>query len=244
MARIIAFAGRKRSGKTMLSKFLRDEYGAVIITIADYLKYLCCEILNVSYEELIEWKDSGKILNIVPDERWFRLISNSTDILYDNVMKELSGRIISDVRDMLQVVGTDVIRKYNEDWHVKKMVEAIKSYGDDRLIAIDDVRFPNEKKAIEDLGGRVFFIINTFNNEISNHVYETSLFWRNFKFNNVILNTGKNEVLFKMLFRLHFVNDFNIYIEGSIFLHENINYVEELDKCKNPLIIEDSKMFL
>ena len=51
---IIAFAGRKRSGKTCLCKMLQQEENAVIITIANYLKYLCCELMNMSYEELNE----------------------------------------------------------------------------------------------------------------------------------------------------------------------------------------------
>lgn len=241
MANIIAFAGRKRSGKTMLSKFLRDEYGAVIITIADYLKYLCCDILNISYELLIEWKDNGKVLNVQPDERWFYLISSRASIDYNKVKEELSDRTIKDIRDMLQVVGTDVIRKYNENWHVNQMVESIKSYGEDKLITIDDVRFPNERKAIEELGGRVFFIINTFNMEVSNHISETSLTWRDFGAQNIILNTEYNEELFKKKFQIHFANNFKVYIHESILLSENIELYQAT--LMNPLCIEDSKFF-
>ena len=38
--RLIGFAGRKRSGKTSLAEYLKNEENAIIITIADFLKYL------------------------------------------------------------------------------------------------------------------------------------------------------------------------------------------------------------
>lgn len=243
MKRIIAFAGRKRSGKTLLAKFLRNEYGAVIITIADYLKHLCCNILNINYETLIEWKDNGHLLNVLPDEHWFKIISKETGIPYNIVEQELVTKMIHDIREMLQVVGTDVIRKYNADWHVTKMIEGIESFKKEQIIVIDDVRFPNERKAIESFGGEVFFIINSFNNDVSNHESEKSLLWRDFDAAHVILNTkiGKDEFITN--FKLHYENDFKQNIPNSIFLYENMNYVSELINTKNPLIKEDCKFF-
>ena len=138
---IIAFAGRKRSGKTCLCKMLQQEENAVIITIANYLKYLCCELMNMSYEELNEKKDNGYTFNVVPDEKWFNIISKRTNISIEDIKNELQGKHITSIRELLQVIGTDVIRKYNENWHVQKMIEEIESYSEDKLIVIDDVRF-------------------------------------------------------------------------------------------------------
>ena len=72
--KLIGFAGRKRSGKSCLSKMLVEEENAIIITIADYLKYLCCDLMNLSYEELNYKKDNGYTFDVVPDERWFKII--------------------------------------------------------------------------------------------------------------------------------------------------------------------------
>ena len=245
MPKIIAFAGRKRSGKTLLSKFLRDEYGATIITIADYLKYLCCDILDISYELLNEWKDNGHLLNIKPNERWFNIISKQADIPYDYVKKDLEAHgLIKDVRDMLQVVGTDIIRKYNPNWHISKMLKAIDNFGKNDLIAIDDVRFKNELNAIYAIGGDVFFVINTFNDEVSNHISEKSLLWRDFDASHIILNTkeGKNDFITQ--FKLHYSTNFSVNIPNSILLSENMQYVKELNETKNPLIKEDMKYFI
>jgi hypothetical protein len=59
---------------------------------------------------------------------------------------------------MLQFIGTDYIRKYNKDWHVNKIREMI---DENTNYVIDDVRFPNEKKLIEDLGGDCWFVTRT-----------------------------------------------------------------------------------
>ena len=90
--KIIGFAGRKRSGKTTLAKYLKNEENAVIITIADFLKYLCCELMNMSYEELNEKKDNGYVFDIVPDNRWFNIIDKHTYIGIDNIIKELQKK--------------------------------------------------------------------------------------------------------------------------------------------------------
>ena len=227
--KIIGFAGRKRSGKTTLAKLLQQEENAVIITIANYLKHLCCDLMDISYEELIEKKDNGYIFDVVPDERWFKIISEKTNIEIDNVKKELENKHITSIRELLQVIGTDVIRKYNEDWHVQKMVEEIDSYSKDKLIVIDDVRFPNEREAILKRSGRVFFIVRPNVSEVSNHSSETALKWQNFNTEDVILNNPTNLEIFKINFFIHYKNNFDCFIPKSIFLYENKDYL----KCAN-----------
>lgn len=223
--RLIGFAGRKRCGKSTLAKILQQEENAIIITIADFLKYLCCDLMNISYEELIEKKDNGYTFDVVPDERWFKIISHRTDIGVDDVRKELENKHITSIREMLQVIGTDVIRKYNENWHVQKMIKEIESYSDDRLIVIDDVRFPNEKEAILSRSGEVFFIVRPNILEVSNHSSETSLKWQDFDTNHVILNSNITLEKFALDFLVHFINDFDCRIPKSIFLNENMEFL-------------------
>ena len=223
--KIIGFAGRKRSGKTTLAKYLKNEENAVIITIADFLKYLCCELMNMSYEELNEKKDNGYVFDIVPDDRWFKIIDKHTHIGIDNIKKELQDIHILSIRQLLQIIGTDVIRKYNENWHVEKMVEEIQSYSGDKLIVIDDVRFPNEREAILRLSGEVFFIVRPNSLTISNHSSETALKWHNFSFDKIIINNYPNEEEFITNFKVHFKNNFETFIPKSLLVSENLNYV-------------------
>lgn len=240
--KIIAFAGRKRCGKTTLAKYLKEEENAVIITIADFLKHLCCKLMNMSYEDLIINKDNNYTFDIIPDERWFKIIDNETHIGVDNIKKELHDKHITSIRQLLQVIGTDVIRKYDEDWHVNKMIEEINSYSDDKLIVIDDVRFPNEKNAILNLGGDVFFIIRSNSLSVSNHPSETALKWQDFEDDKVIINNYSNVDAFLLNFKVHYVNHFDIFIPKSILLSENEDYkncskfgYENIKDCENLL---------
>lgn len=223
--KLIGFAGRKRSGKSCLSKMLVEEENAIIITIADYLKYLCCDLMNLSYEELNYKKDNGYTFDIVPDERWFKIIDNKTKIGIENIKKELQNVHITTIRQLLQVVGTDVIRKYKENWHVQKMIEEIESYPEDKLIVVDDVRFPNEREAILNLSGDVFFIVRANVLDVSNHSSETALKWQNFDKRHIILNDNITEEKFKLDFLIHYRNNFDFFIMKSIFLYENENYL-------------------
>ena len=223
--KIIGFAGRKRSGKTTLAKYLNNEENAIIITIADFLKRLCCDLMNMSYEELNEKKDNGYTFDIVPDNRWFNIIDKCTHIGIDNIKKELQNVHITSIRQLLQIIGTDVIRKYNENWHVEKMIEEIQSYSEDKLIVIDDVRFPNEREAILRLSGEVFFIVRPNSLTISNHPSETDLKWQEFKYEKVIINKYDTEEEFIINFKIHYVNDFKISIPKSLLLTENLNYL-------------------
>lgn len=224
--KLIAFAGRKRSGKTTLAKELQEKDNAVIITIANYLKKLCCEIMNMTFDDFILKKDNGYIFDAIPNERWYSIISKETDINVDDIRKELDGKHITTIRQLLQVIGTDVIRKYNEDWHVKKMVEEIERYPNDTLIAIDDVRFPNEREAILKRSGRVFFIVRPNVSEVSNHPSETALKWQDFDVNDVIINSYLPLENFKYRFFVHYLSDFKCYEPNSIFLNENMDLLD------------------
>ena len=252
--KLIGFAGRKRCGKTTLAKLLQEEENAIIITIADYLKYLCCDLMNMSYEELIEKKDNGYTFDIIPDERWFKIIDKRTNIGVDNIKKELENKHITTIRELLQVIGTDVIRKYNENWHVQKMIDEIESYSEDKLIVIDDVRFPNEKEAILNRSGEVFFILRPNILEVSNHVSETSLTWQDFDEKHVIINNNLSLSAFKLHFLMHYKNEFDCYIPKSIFLNENKDYLncgnfgyryDKNDKLLSDILwqIKEDKMF-
>ncbi len=221
MKKIIAFAGRKRSGKGILSNLIKENTdNTVIVTIANYLKLLCCDILSIDYDMLLRKKDNGDILNVKSDYRWYNIISKRTNIPYEVVETELKDKVFKNVRELLQIIGTDLIRKYNPQWHVNCMIDDINSYGDDYTIVIDDVRFPNEREAIEKMGGKVFFIIRPNYFDVSNHISETSLRWQNFDSNSIIINDLPKNTLLEY-FRLAYVLGFKRNSDIPIFLSNN-----------------------
>lgn len=193
---IIGFAGRKRAGKTSLSTYLTRMHEGTIVTVADALKNLVCDLIGFeSIEELNYYKDNGTSYSFNPNRapQWAEIICEQvfgeyTDDQYNEILSLLKEIYTYNVREMLQFVGTDIIRKYKPNWHVEKMVEAINNAPTD-LVCVDDVRFPNEREAIESLGGVVFFVMRPdLTIDISNHESELSLTWPDFEDNRIILN--------------------------------------------------------
>lgn len=229
MKKIIGFAGRKRSGKTMLSNCIKEiDNKVILITIANYLKELCCKILDIDRVTLNEWKDNGHILNIRPTQRWYNLIHKTTGISVNDIESNLDNIIFKDIRHILQFIGTDIIRKYNPEWHVNSMITDINSYSDDYTIVIDDVRFPNELNAIKKLGGEVFFIIRPNFWEISNHESETALKWSNFEHTNIIINDLPKETVLDF-FKIWYTENKHstAYLTNPIISENNKNFIQD-----------------
>lgn len=231
--KIIGFSGRKRCGKTSLSYFMKTEHNAEIITVAQALKELCCELLGyTSVTDLNIDKDNNKIIfidNVNPTDqhnRWVNIIQKTidTDKLEDIKIIEKVVNVLLDptsettVRDVLQIVGTNIIRKINPEWHTKKLRENILN-SKSQLIVVDDIRYPNEKQVIDDLGGVTFFVMRPeLPLDISNHSSENSLVWQNFPDDKIIVNYMSLQELCDY-FNEYFKNDFHFAINIPILKH-------------------------
>ena len=187
---IIGIAGRARSGKTELAKIC-ERFGYERIYFALPLKQLCADLLDISLDELNRAKAEKYDIGVTIGKDMCEILADETRIPIDIVTKTCNGVVIKDVRHMLQFIGTDLIRKYDTDWHVNKirqMIDKEKNY------VIDDVRFPNEKALIEELGGDCWFITRTTLDNISNHESETSITW-NDCWNKIIVNDSTLSIL-------------------------------------------------
>lgn len=184
---IVAFAGRKQSGKTSSSEYVCKEYykltGQVsrVYNFADPLKQLCQEIFGLTYEQCY-----GEDLH-----------KNELVDCY------LEGRQLS-AREVMQVVGTDMFRSLKNNVWVEATLRKIKSDALP-LSVIADCRFPNEVMAVKDAGGVVIKLNrNPYN---SYHSSETSLDENNYDQNNfdlIIDNSlmsisNRNSVIYKFL---------------------------------------------
>lgn len=221
MNKLIAFAGRKRSGKGLLSEAIvnyHNNKNVIILTVAFYLKDLCCDLLSIDYNTLLKWKDDkSKTFSIKPYDRWYKLINNKTNIPIETIQNEIGNIEFTNVRQLLQVLGTDLIRKYRPNWHVDCLVKDIQDYIETKTVIIDDVRFPNERQAIEKLGGEVFFIIRPNFFDVSNHISEISLKWQEFDDNHIIINDFKKENMIVYM-QMAYANNFVNVLNNPIFL--------------------------
>ena len=228
-SKIIAFAGRKRSGKGMLAKGMREySPNVVIIAVADSLKLLCCKLLKITYDELTQMKDDGTTFEAKVDDYWVSTIKHEVKISDNIIRNEIGGRVFTNVREVLQIIGTDLIRKYSPDWHIDKTIEHIKSYGDDKIVVVEDVRFPNEKRRIEEIGGDVYFIIRPNYWDVSNHPSEKALKYTDFCDNRIIINEYSKEQMIEYFNALYFTDEYINENECPILLSANPWYSEHV----------------
>ena len=228
-SKIIAFAGRKRSGKGMLAKGMREySPNVVIIAVADSLKLLCCKLLKITYDELTQMKDDGTTFEAKVDDYWVSTIKHEVKISDNIIRNEIGGRVFTNVREVLQIIGTDLIRKYSPDWHIDKTIERIKSYGDDKIVVVEDVRFPNEKRRIEEIGGDVYFIIRPNYWDVSNHPSEKALKYTDFNDNRIIINEYSKEQMIEYFNALYFTDEYINENECPFLLSANPWYSEHV----------------
>ena len=187
---IIGFSGRMRSGKSTLADIC-EKQGYKKLYFALPLKEMCAKFLNVTIDELNRLKNEKIPINISLDDKSVDFFSNETDIPKEIVTKIFNQKTIHDVRELIQFIGTDLIRSFNMNWHVNKIRQMIKP---NEKYVIEDVRFPNEKQMIEDIGGDTWFVIRPKLDNISHHISEESLKWQDFG-DKVIINNKSLDYL-------------------------------------------------
>jgi len=155
MSNIIAFAGRKQSGKTTSAEFVANLFKTAslgecqIYNFADPLKTLCVDVLGLEHRQCYgSDEDKNELVNCYWDNH------------------QLSAR------EVLQIVGTDMFRKMQQNvWSDA----TIRKIGKDKpeMAIIADCRFPNEVDVVKGAGGIVIKLTrNPYN---SYHTSEMAL---------------------------------------------------------------------
>lgn len=190
---VIGFCGRMRSGKGELASVC-EKYGYKRLSFATPLKELCSNILGISVDELNKLKNNNSEIFFGFTSDVCKVMSRQTNIPLAVVETVCLGKVTPTVRDMLQKIGTTLIRSYNYNWHVDKIREMMQDNSD---YVLDDVRFPNEKSMIENMGGDCWFVVRPTLENVSNHESETSLKWNSCGDKVIINDSSLSDLLFK-----------------------------------------------
>lgn len=152
---LVAFTGTQGSGKDEAGKILVRVFGYQRLALADPVRDMALAI-----DPLIPTNGS-----------YYRLSE-----LVDMFGWDRTKRDISEVRRLLQAIGTDAVRNIlGEDSWVKLAANRISSMLDSGTkVVVTDVRFPNEATMIHDLGG-ILIRLHRSNPEATNtqHVSES-----------------------------------------------------------------------
>ena len=154
---IIAFAGRKQSGKTSSCEFVKNLFEtsnlgqSKIYNFADPLKQVCIDILGLTYDQCYG-----------TDENKNELV----DCYWPGIDEQMTAR------EVMQHLGTDMFRRLQQNVWSAATIRLIEKEKPD-LAIIADCRFPNEVEAIKNNDGLVIKLNrNPYN---STHASEESL---------------------------------------------------------------------
>jgi hypothetical protein len=233
---IISLSGRKGSGKTMLAKIC-ETHGYVILNFGDELKKLTCEMLNITMSFLEENKNNKKDFYLKDYSDFLKKELKLND-QYDYLLEKK----VETFRELLQYLGTEIIRRIDEEWHIKKIDNYIKTNNLlDKNIVFADTRFKNELKYIQSLqNSSCWYILSPFNfKNISNHISETDLNWM--LFDNILLNENNYKIIYNWTNYLETFNKRYVEINHEIPL---IPYIEYINGIKFEIIVHNKKLFL
>ena len=177
---IISFSGRKGCGKTLLANHLIS-CGFEKISIASPLKNIASQLYNLPLDDFYDPIKKEK--EFLKPLKWNKSKCNELSILVGIELEYENGQEFKNIREMLQYIGTDVIRKHDPDFHIRETCKSIKKDGN---YVLDDVRFPNELKVMKQHNAICIYVIRPWHFEYSNHKSETALLRSQFKY--VILN--------------------------------------------------------
>ena len=179
----IALCGKKGSGKTKMASFF-EERSYIKVSFADPLKEMLSkatgELLEKFYKPELKELTSIKLKSDFP-RSFMTLLENKGIDLKEagfSILFELSNinQTISP-RSLMQIVGTDILRKYTPLIHVELTKAKIESIHKAKGIVCDDARFPNELTLLKELGFTSIYLIrpnNPFDTKDA-HVSENSL---------------------------------------------------------------------
>lgn len=203
---IIGIAGEKRHGKDTVANYLVEKHGFQKIAFANKLRKVC----STTFPDVDFYDEANKE---TPFMKPIQISKIHVDSIYDQLIEDgyqVSGEQylaisltmyekvwFTSVRDILQFIGTDVLRNHiDADYHYNSVARVIKGFGN---YVISDVRFKNEREGLKrDFNSSVILVERPSlqRNETSTHASENSLGDKS-EYDLVITNDSTLEHLFK-----------------------------------------------
>jgi hypothetical protein len=181
---ILALAGKKKSGKDTIADFLVKDQKFTKLSLATPLKDLIQKVFKLDKDYLyndkkkdeefdyvvtIDYYHLDKIRDIISEEWGFPI-----DYETREAMEELYGKEIRTPRQLMQTIGTDLIRKnIRDDVFIVLLLEAIKKT--EGHIVIADARLTNERETLSNIGAHLCLVKRDLPENEDNHISENDL---------------------------------------------------------------------
>lgn len=192
---LIAFLGKKRSGKDTVADFLIKNKGFQKYVFADPLKKGLKAFFNLTDEQLYDEKLKETI-----DERWGVSPRRLLQVIGTDIFQHSINQFIPELKGEPRNHWVNLFK----EWYMKE-----KEKNPNLKIVIADARFIHEIKAIKELGGIVVKINRTVDNNINNdmHLSETEIdSIPDDMIDDTIINDDTLEKLYQKVDQIKFLN--------------------------------------
>lgn len=182
---IVAFSGRKFAGKDTAAEALIKYYKFKRIGLADKLKDICSDVFTIPREDMdnpdLKEKTFPIPISVTPIhiDTLLRTLQRdgytfNYDEKYETIFKSFQGTALKSIRDMLQVIGTDICRTYiKDDIWLDYIQDFVKGGNGD--IVITDARFKNERDYLKKIGAILVLVKRPGLENTSTHISENQL---------------------------------------------------------------------
>jgi len=223
--KLIGLSGRIKCGKSCIADHLVSN-GYIKFSIADCLKKSISQLYNIDIDHFYDQNLKIKKLDLPWDKTLAQGLANILNVSLSDIWYSTDcDRVFINIREALQFVGTELLRRYDPDFHIK---HTLNSLNPNYNYVCDDVRFANEKEFIEKFGGKCILIIRPDNWDIYNHYSETSVNWK--MFNHVIINNKDIKYLCSKID--NFVNYSNTFLTQTEFKEMLVTIGNTTDMAK------------
>lgn len=175
---LIGLSGSAGSGKNYVADQIVAKYGNVKqLAFADPLKQVVHHMFGIPLEDC--YTEAGK--NRKTWVRWNN-VKPYLDGLHEAAEKGHAARFYLEgatmtVRDLLQWVGTDLVRKnWCQDHWIMLAEQRIRASVED-VVVVTDVRFENEANLVTAMGGTVLKVVGRAAPGVPQHVSEQGKFY-------------------------------------------------------------------
>lgn len=148
---VVGMIGRKRSGKDSFASVLVEEFGFTKVAFADPLREAALDLDPIVHVQTVDQPDYpgcdpelvvARLSEIVRDFGW-----------------EKAKDGYPEVRRILQYLGTEVVRKREPDFWIRRAEETIRKINGP--VVVTDVRFENEAELVKALGGHTVRVLRS-----------------------------------------------------------------------------------
>lgn len=165
--KIIGLAGRKGSGKDTVGNFFVESERFTKVALADPLKEMLVKVFHVEMKYFtddklkeqefdritIDYFHLDKIRDIVENQWGFVIDRNTRELIEDRFY----GREINTARELMQTIGTDLLRNFvRDDIFIVLLFARIKDISSN--VVVSDVRLKNEREALKRAGAKLILI--------------------------------------------------------------------------------------